>query len=414
MAPLRHGSLEVEQTLQLARDALERDIARYRLGVFATVIAVQVALVFFGASDSWIPPLFFTGAVAYAFAVKVYLDRVGNPPALALVTLCADIGVTVGVFHVVHFLVTREGRPYGTIFPTYIAAPALLVVILMNALRNSVPNSIAAAVMTPLAFFTIVPLIGFVPAQIPVGFALALAGLISLAAARQARKNLDSFARLQLLRRYLPPEAVERVMREDPDAALALGGRLVTVTLLAADLRGFTAMSEKLTPKEVMAQLNAYHGAMVMVIERHGGAIDKFIGDGTLVVFGLTGTEEQAAAAAVACASDMLVALARHNEERAAAGSAPLAMGIGVHTGPVIAGNLGVPGRRLEYTVIGDAVNTASRLEGHTKIVGTPVVVSEATAAMLKDGSMLRELEAVSLRGKEKTLRIYGLATTVP
>jgi class 3 adenylate cyclase len=412
MAPLRHGSFEVEQTLQLARDALERDIARYRLGVFATVIAVQVALKFAGASDSWIPPLVFVGAVAYALAVKVFLDRVGNPPALALVTLCADIGVTVGVFHIVHFLVTRDGQPYNTVFPTYIAAPALLVVILINALRNSVPNSIGAAVMAPLAFFTIVPLVGFAPAQIPVGFALALAGLVSLAAARQARKNLDSFARLQLLRRYLPPEAVERVMREDPDAALALGGRLVTVTLLAADLRGFTAMSEKLSPKEVMAELNAYHGAMVLVIERHGGAIDKFIGDGTLVVFGLTGTEEQAASAAVACAADMLVALARHNEERAAAGKPPLAMGIGVHTGPVIAGNLGVPGRRLEYTVVGDAVNTASRLEGHTKIVGTPVVVSEATAAMLVEKGVLRELEAVSLRGKEKTLRIYGLATT--
>ena len=170
-------------------------------------------------------------------------------------------------------------------------------------------------------------------------------------------------------------------------------------------------MSENLPPTEVMAQLNAYHGAMIDVIERHGGAIDKFIGDGTLVVFGLDGPAEAAAASAVACAGAMLEALAKHNEQRAAAGTSPLAMGIGVHTGPVIAGNLGVPGRRLEFTVIGDAVNTVSRLEGQTKASGTPVIVSGETAALLPSMRPLRELSPVSLRGKEKVMRVYGLAS---
>jgi adenylate cyclase len=84
-------------------------------------------------------------------------------------------------------------------------------------------------------------------------------------------------------------------------------------------------------------------------------------------------------------------------------------MGIGVHTGPVIAGNLGVPGRRLEFTVIGDAVNTAARLEGHTKLAGTPVVVSAATAELLPGDGVLRELSPVSLRGREQTTRVFGL-----
>jgi len=411
MPATTHGSLAVEQTLRFARDAVERDIARYRIFVFVAVVGVSTAVHFSGVDDTWIPTLFFLGATAYAAAALWYLRRFGNPPWLALATLCIDLGLGVSVFHLIHALGGHTAE-VGLGFVTYIAAPALLITLLINTLRNSVTSSIGGAVVAPIAFFaTVVPIVGFHPAQVSVAVILLLSGLVSVASARQARKNLDTFARLQLLRRYLPPEAVERVMRDDPDAALALGGRLVTVTLLAADLRGFTAMSEKLAPDEVMSQLNAYHGAMVDVIERHGGAIDKFIGDGTLVVFGLSGAAEEGAAAAVACAGEMLEALARHNEERLAAGAAPLAMGIGVHTGPVVAGNLGVPGRRLEFTVIGDAVNTAARLEGHTKHAGTPVVVSEATAALLRDAATLRELAPVSLRGKETSIRVYGLAS---
>ncbi len=406
------GALEVEQTLRLARDAIEADIARYRIAVFASVVVVQAALIAAGVSDTWVPPLFFLGAVGYAVLVRRYLVRVGNPPALAIVTLVVDIAIGVLVFHLVHAISRRAGQPYDLTFPTYIAAPAMLVTILINTLRNSVASSIAAAVVAPVAWLaTLVPIVGFTPAQIPVAFVLGIAGLVSVAAARQARKNLDRFARLSLLRRYLPAEAVDRVMREDPDAALAPGGRLVTVTVLAADLRGFTAMAEKLAPAEVMRQLNAYHGAMSRVIERHGGAIDKFIGDGTLVVFGLTGEAEAAATAAVACAAEMLETLTAHNAERAVEGAAPLAMGIGVHTGPVVAGNLGTAGGRIEFTVIGDAVNTASRLEGHTKQAGTPVVVSSVTAALLADAGVLRELAPVSLRGKERALSVFGLAT---
>ncbi len=411
MAAASHGSLEVEQTLRLARDAVERDIARYRIGVFAVVVAVTAVLHMWGLGDAWIPTFTFLGALVYAVAVAAFLGRFGNPPALALVTLCVDLWIGVVTFHVVRHAGGTQAQS-NPIFATYIAAPGLFITVLINTLRNSVLTSIGATIMAPVAFLaTLVPLAGFFPAQIPVAMLLMMAGLVSVASARQARKNLDSFARLQLLRRYLPPEAVERVMRDDPDAALALGGRLVTVTMLAADLRGFTAMAEKLPPGEVMAQLNAYHGAMMDVIDRHGGAIDKFIGDGTLVVFGLSGTTEDAATAAVACATAMLEALARHNEERREAGAPPLAMGIGVHTGSVVAGNLGVPGRRLEFTVIGDAVNTTSRLEGHTKQAGTPVVVSEATAVLLRDGSVLRELSPVSLRGKQTSLRVYGLAS---
>jgi adenylate cyclase len=200
-------------------------------------------------------------------------------------------------------------------------------------------------------------------------------------------------------------------MRENPDAALALGGRLLTVTLLAADLRGFTSMSEKMSPNEVVRQLNAYHGTMLERIEEHGGALDKFIGDGILVVFGLdreAGGGDDGAAAAVACAREMLIALDRHNVERALEGNPALRMGIGVHTGPVVAGNIGAPGRRLEFTVIGDAVNTASRLEGLTKEAATPVLISSDTVERLSVRSGLRELPAMQAKGRSEKTRVFA------
>jgi class 3 adenylate cyclase len=406
------GSFEIDQTLRLARDAVENDIARYRMFVFGTMAVVSSLLRVTGLSDQWVPSAFFLAAFAYAVLLRGFLRRYGNPPVLAFVTVFADLAACVSPFYLIRHVGSVGPNDNEATFAAYIIGPAMVLVLLINALRNNVATALSGALFA-LALYTITlqTLAGFHPAQIPVALFLVLAGLIGIASARQSRKNLDSFARLQLLRRYLPPEAVDRVMRDDPDSALALGGRLVTVTLLAADLRGFTSMSEKLPPTEVMTQLNAYHGAMIDVIERHGGAIDKFIGDGTLVVFGLAGSAKDAAASAVACAGAMLEALIAHNEERARAGHSPLAMGIGVHTGPVIAGNLGVPGRRLEFTVIGDAVNTVSRLEGQTKGTDSPVIISAETAALLPDSSgQLRELSPVSLRGKERSMRVFGFA----
>jgi adenylate cyclase len=217
------------------------------------------------------------------------------------------------------------------------------------------------------------------------------------------------------LRRYLSPAAVERVLRANPDEALALGGELLTVTLLAADLRDFTAMSEKLSARDVVEQLNEYHGVMLEQIDRHGGLLDKFIGDGTLAVFGLrTATPgappDSGASAGVACARSMRDALAALNTRRAQRGQPPLRMGVGVHTGQVIAGNIGAPGRRPEFTVIGDSVNTASRLEGLTKEAGVPVLITSATADLLPSREGLREMPDMHAKGKEQVLSVLAVA----
>jgi adenylate cyclase len=412
MPPSNEGSREVEQTLRLARDTIERDIARYRIWAFATAAVASTGFHFAHLDRSWIPLELFLGVLVYALVLRVLADRKGENVWITLASLLLDLSVAPANFFLVDHYGSPGERATNLIFAGYLTAPSLLMALSLNSLRYS---DVSAAVGIPAAivlfFATVVPIAGFHPVQIAVGLVILLVGLLGVMATRQARRNLGTFARLQLLRRYLPLAAVERVMRDEPDAALALGGRLTTVTLLAADLRGFTAMSEKLAPSEVMSQLNAYHGVMIDVIECHGGAIDKFMGDGTLVIFGLNGSPEEGASAAVACTRAMLEALGPHNEARVAAGSEPLKMGIGVHTGPVIAGNIGVPGRRLEFTVIGDAVNTASRLEGQTKLSGVSALFSEATAALLQDRSALRELAPVSIRGKEQEIRIFTLAS---
>lgn len=406
------GSAAIEQALRLVADRVERAIARYRIGVFAVVATLTTTLRLVGTGDSWLPPALFACAFVYALLVAAFIARWGNKRWLVPTVLVIDLTTAIAPFLVMQTIGSPAQRATNLTFMIYIVAPALIALLLINSLRNNAAASIFSAVIALVLFLISVPhYAGFHPAQLSIVAIILLSGVIGMAGARQAKSTLDSFARLELLRRYLPPEAVERVMREDPDQAMSLGGRLVTVTLLAADLRGFTAMSEELSPTEVMSQLNAYHGAMIEVIDRHGGAIDKFIGDGTLVVFGLEGEVRSGAAAAVACAKEMLDALAVLNEARVRAKTAPLRIGIGVHTGPVIAGNLGVPGRRLEFTVIGDAVNTASRLEGETKASGCAVIISSATADQLSDTSELRELSPASLRGKASAVRVFGFAS---
>jgi adenylate cyclase len=411
---------EIEQTLRLAREALERSITRYRVWVFVAVTGVTLFVAVMRHENNAVPSLFFASYAFYAFVLHMRAQRRGLSETLVLASLVLDMGSAVATFFLQSWFGGAQAGDSVT-FSRYIGGPALLLALLINMLRNDRRTAIVGAVVAPpLYLATMLAVAPFHPAEVPVTAILAIAGVLGVVSARQARLDLGRFARLQLLRRYLPAAAVERVMREAPEDALSLGGKQVTLTILAADLRGFTSMSEKLAPDEVVAQLNAYHGAMVEVIDRHGGAIDKFIGDGTLVVFGLsearTGAvgeapSDQGASAAVGCAKEMLVALEKLNVTRSAQGFDPLRMGIGVHTGPVVAGNIGAPGRRLEFTVIGDAVNTAARLEGQTKDAGTPVLVSAEVAKRLDDRARasLKELAPVSIRGRTAQIGVYAL-----
>ncbi|WP_395825730.1 adenylate/guanylate cyclase domain-containing protein [Archangium minus] len=397
---------EIEQTLAQSRVSAEQRIALYRVWVVSAV----------GLLSLW---PFLSGGSAFSFIVSsVYVvyslgvlawTRRRMPRRLGEVTLLVDL-VSMAIFYMVlgRFDVSGES-PRWTL---NILPSLMMATLLSNFLRYSGRFAIASSGVAAVLFLTVmIAQRNFHPGQLSTVAILLLSGFIAASSGARARQNLDTFARLRLLRRYLPKVAVERVL-EDPRAGMALGGRSVTVTLLATDLRGFTSMSEKLSPEEVVRQLNAYHATLLEQVERHGGTLDKFIGDGALVVFGFgaqdTPDADHGAAAALACARDMLEGLERLNGERAQAGLPPLRMGMGVHTGPVVAGNIGVPGVRLEFTVIGDAVNTAARLEGLTKEAGVPVLISAETVARLL-GPVLRELPAMRVRGKDEAVRVFTL-----
>lgn len=208
------------------------------------------------------------------------------------------------------------------------------------------------------------------------------------------------------LERFLPPNVVERVLQGDP---LRLEGERLTVTILFADLRGSTALAERLAPEQVVAVLNTYLRVMAKSVIDAGGILDKFLGDGLMAIFGAMGDSSHGAAAATEAAMDMRTQLSALNVDRERRGEPVIQFGIGVHTGEVVLGAVGLP-ERSDYTAIGDTVNTASRMESLTKEFHVDSVLSSETAERLDgDGGALRPLGEAMVRGKAAAVRIFTL-----
>jgi adenylate cyclase len=220
-----------------------------------------------------------------------------------------------------------------------------------------------------------------------------MAGLFNqMVAGLQEREKLhDAFGS------YVDPELADRVLAE----GAVLAGEEVEVTVLFLDMRDFTAFAERSSPHEVVARLNELFDVVVPVLERHGGHVDKFIGDGLLAVFGapepLPGHAEWGVAAAREIAAVVREAFGDE-----------LQIGIGVNSGPVVAGTIG-GGGRVEFTVIGDTVNTAARVEALTRETDDAVLVTEATCSLLaRDHGGFAKRGEVALRGRSEPVKVHA------
>jgi adenylate cyclase len=214
------------------------------------------------------------------------------------------------------------------------------------------------------------------------------------------RRFRDSFAR------YLSRDVMAQVLDDAP----SLQGEYREVTILFSDLRGFTTMSERMQPADIAAHLNEYFDAMTLAIFKHRGMINDFVGDAVMAVFGAPVPDPEHAWNAVQSAIDMDRALTELNEKWKKAGLVELRMGIGIHTGRVFAGNVG--GRdRMKYTVIGDPVNVASRVEGLNKDLSTTLLVTEETLAVVGDRVRARDCGPVAVKGRVEKVRVYEVLT---
>jgi adenylate cyclase len=203
---------------------------------------------------------------------------------------------------------------------------------------------------------------------------------------------------------YVSPEVMDRVLRE----GTGLGGEVRTVSVLMSDLRGFTTLSERLPPDRISETMNEYFTEMVDVIMGHRGIVQDFIGDGILAVYGAPLDDPDHAWHAVTTALEMQTALRRLNDRWQATGRPALAMGVAVHTGEVFAGNVGSP-KRKKYSVMGDTVNTTSRIEGLNRELSTAILISGAALAVVKDRVLVKDRGSVMVKGKTQPVELFEL-----
>jgi adenylate cyclase len=209
-----------------------------------------------------------------------------------------------------------------------------------------------------------------------------------------------------LLGKVVSPAVAQELLARD----IQLGGEEIEATVLFSDIRGFTTLSELVPPKALLDLLNIYLTEMSAIVEKHGGVVDKFIGDAVMALFGAPLPYSDHADRALRAALDMVAASERLNRDFQAQGLPPLKMGIGVNSGRMVAGNMGSH-NRLNYTVVGDSVNLAARLESLTKETsyGAAIIIGEATLGMARGSHQTRALGEVVVKGKSRAVKIFAV-----
>ena len=211
-------------------------------------------------------------------------------------------------------------------------------------------------------------------------------------------------------RKLLHTFATEEIAEELMKSGFSLGGRTMDATIMFADIRSFTSYTEQHPAADVVELLNSYFATMFVPISRHGGIVNQIIGDGLMALFGTLEKRTDFQTQAVLAALEMVTVLSEFNQTRLAQNYPPINIGIGIASGTVIAGYAGTQ-HRATYTCVGDTVNLAARIEGHTKIVGCPILIDAETRACLPASIQVDALGEVTFKGKTIPVQIYSVGS---
>tara|TARA_R110002096_G_scaffold419294_3_gene623878 strand:+ start:914 stop:2134 length:1221 start_codon:yes stop_codon:yes gene_type:complete len=391
--------------LRDARLSNARQINQVRaVGAGAFTAALSVNVYIFGAVDQSLilvpTSIYFLMALTLAFGSKVSptvlkLSRFAIPvydmPTVFVIQLI-NIETNpnpgnVSEFSIALFVCLLLLSAY-TLNARYLFISTAMAVILQQLLQEKAEIDMGGRLFSPVVFGLATWICAWSG-----GNRLKLVETVALANARRLR-----------LQRYFSP-GVGEILEERDEDSLSLG-KDCELTIIFVDIRGFTSLSEQLSSREVIEILNTYHAHMVEVIFRHGGTLDKYLGDGLIAYFNAPVGQEDHAERAVACALDMEKEMVEVNAWLESKGKKSIKVGIGVHTGGAIVGDIGAPHRR-EFTVIGSAVNVTSRLEGMTKEVGRTIVVSNVTADLVEEVEW-EALGSFPIRGCAKPMLLFS------
>lgn len=421
---MRQGDAPLHDELAAAVERVLREQARRNrltvanIRVFALVVVAALDYVYhlyplatIGLSQFSVANAQLAAAWALvALAIMVLLRRGWYVQSLSWLLPILDGVIICSLFSTI-FITTHTPAGGIDLHPVIVTAAVCTFLAGSSGLSLSRRAAILTTAMSVAIFAWVSFLIGYTFAQAAFVCGMILsAGLLALRMTAIVRRAVESETRRVILQRFLPASLVDA----DPGAALAMIAqpRQVEATVLVSDLRGFTAYAEHAPPGEVLAFLNRVQGGFAAAVREHGGTVDKFMGDGMLAVFGAPEALSGHAGRALAAARAMLALTATLNEERTLRGEPDIRVGIGIHTGEIIVGCLG-SGARLELTIIGDAVNAASRLEGNTKDLGVDLLISEAAAILtgqLGVSSLLRPAGEFCLRGRQQPLKVFTLS----
>jgi adenylate cyclase len=437
MELLRRFLRRNDRSLGLAgfHDALTREILlTERLRIKAVIVSVALLVLVSTVTNALAPQDFLHSPLGWFYLVRLYAVTV---PFLAfelfilhLMTrrlamhrdiptlrryLSALIETSLPTFTLyLHMNAMGSARALG-----YAAPLAYFIFIILSTLRfdfwlSSFTGLVAATGLLGMAMLyhptgfaeELPPELGF---QLIRSLVLLVGGVLAGAVGVQLRHQFESSivaatARdrvTNLFGQHVSPAVVERLLVEGADTA----GDLRHVAVMFVDFRSFTAGARVRTPQEVVERLDGAFAVLVEILDRHGGIVNKFLGDGFLALFGAPIADAEAASQAVAAAREMLVAMDIVNE----ASSWPLRIGIGIHFGEVVAGNIGSP-RRKEYTVIGDTVNFAARLESLNKEFNSQLLISAAVRDALGEaGNDAESLGEVAIKGYDRPMAVWRL-----